>query len=104
MGQQMHCQENLVSHAGGRGMEGPHSNPATSAGAHATSSTILDLAELDKVAAGLMAKGIADSPGVPQHPKPIYEILRGSWANAGPCIRGSTVFICGPSSGTTSQT
>ena len=37
-------------------------------------------------------------------PKNDFEILRGSWADTGPCIRGSTVFIRGSSPGTTSQT
>ena len=38
-----------------------YTNPARSARSPAAPSTRLDLAELDKVAAGLMAKGIAES-------------------------------------------
>ena len=41
-------------------------------------------------------------PGIPQRPKLIHEILWGSVADAGPCIRGSAVFIRDPSPGTTS--
>ena len=52
--------KDFISPAGGKGLEGPHSNPGRGDTSITTPSSRLDLSELGKVAAGFIANGIAE--------------------------------------------